>query len=87
MEQQLFIRHCVNGDLDGINELIKTHNINIHADNEYGFRQACQNGHLHIVEYLINIYFINIHAKVEGGFRWACQNGQGKERLRLSFTY
>ena len=93
MEQQ-FTRCCGTGDLDGIKNIIKTHKINIHANNEEGFVWACNNGHKHIVEYLINLYKndnkykkINVHIRNEHGFRVACNNGQGKERLRLSFAY
>ena len=77
-----FIRFCENGDLDSIKQLINSHEINIHADDEEGFMWACYNGHKHIVEYLINLYkndknytIINIHTNDESGFRWACYNG------------
>ena len=87
MEQQLFIRHCENGDLDGIKQIIKTYKINIYTydtdlDNEFGFAYACYKGHLHIIEYLVNLYkinpdynIINIHADDERGFILACDNG------------
>ena len=77
-----FIEFCKNGDLDSIKQLINSHEINIHAKDEEGFRWACENGHKHIVEYLINLYkrdnkyaIVNIHANDEYGFRWACMNG------------
>ena len=50
MERQ-FMRYCKTGDLYGIKKIIKTHKINIHANNELGFRLACYYGHKHIVEY------------------------------------
>jgi hypothetical protein len=33
-----------------IKQLINSHEINIHTENEKGFRMACNNGHKHIVE-------------------------------------
>ena len=39
-----FIEFCENGNLDNIKQLINSHEINIHAKNEEGFRWACENG-------------------------------------------
>jgi ankyrin repeat protein len=50
-----FIQFCENGDLDNIKQLINSHKINIHANNEAGFRLACENGHKHIVKYLLSV--------------------------------
>jgi hypothetical protein len=50
--------------------------LNIHANDEEGFRYACQNGHLEVVKYLMKQEDKpNIHAYNEGGFRWACFYG------------
>ena len=39
-----FIKFCENGNLDSIKQLINSHEINIHTNNEYGFRWACYYG-------------------------------------------
>ena len=76
-----FIDFCIEGNLNGMIEHMNTNKINIHANDEEGFRLACRNGHLHIVEYLINLHKIrqsrdpyyskiNIHANNEEGFKW-----------------
>ena len=81
MKEQ-FIQLCTIGNLDYIKKLITKQYVNIHVENERGFRWACRHGYLHIVEYLISLYKINtdytkinIHIKDELGFRWACMNG------------
>ena len=59
------------------------YSINIHADNEYAFRESCRNGHLEMAKWLIGLKLIikiNIHAGYknsdnEYAFRWACING------------
>ena len=51
-------------------------NIDVHAENEEGFRWACYKGHLNIVQYLLeNNFNIDVHAYNENGFIWACKNG------------
>jgi hypothetical protein len=88
-----FIGFCKIGNLNGIKNLINLHKIrqnrnliyakiNIHADDEEGFRWACSDGHKHIVEYLIKLHKtepfyakINIHAHNELGFTWARKYG------------
>ena len=50
-----FIEFCKNGGLDNIKQLINSHEINIHANYEAGFRWACNNGRKHIVEYLLSV--------------------------------
>ena len=54
--------------------------VNIHADNDNGFRLACSRGHLEVVKYLLTGTDLkehaNIHADNDLGFRWACANGQ-----------
>ena len=77
-----FIDFCKIGNLNGIKEHIIMNKINIHSNNEEGFRWACTNGHLHIIKYLISLYKINqnytkinIHADIEYGFRLALWNG------------
>ena len=54
---------------------------------EQRFIRYCENGDLDGIKKIIKTHKINIHATNECGFRRACLNGQGKERLRLSFTY
>ena len=69
------------GALNSIINYINMNKINIHVDNEEGFRSACCYGHKHIVEYLINLHKqppyskINIHACNEYGIRLAHLNG------------
>ena len=79
--EHTFIEFCKNGDINSIRTLINAHRINIHMNNEIGFRCACYYGHLHIVEYLTNLYkinpnynIINIHADNESGFGSVCFN-------------
>ena len=81
MEKQ-FIDLCTIGNLNTIKTLIAKQYIDIHANEEAGFRMACLKGHYIIVEYLINLYKndnmytkINIHANYEEGFISACEKG------------
>jgi hypothetical protein len=49
-----FIEFCKNGNLDNVKQLINSHVINIHANNEAGFILAGYYGHKHIVKYLLS---------------------------------
>ena len=74
--QKQFINACRNGNLTDITCLLQTYNINVHADNECGFRWACRYGHLNLVQYLLeNNFNIDVHANDDEGFRWACWQG------------
>ena len=59
-----------------ITNLLNNYNIDVHSDNEYGFRVACYYGHLNVVQYLLeNNFNIDVHANDDEGFRWACWQG------------
>ena len=74
--QKQFHEACKNGNLRAITNLLNNHNIDVHVDNEDGFRLACYNGHLNVVQYLLkNNFNIDVHAENEDGFRVACGNG------------
>ena len=85
----LFIWACYFGHLHIVEYFVNLYKIrpnytkiNIHINDEYGFRIACEHGYKHIVKYLINLHKIqpiyakiNIHANNEDGFIVACNNG------------
>jgi hypothetical protein len=68
----LFRESCERGG--GIRRFVEQ-GVDIHADNEYGFRVACKNGHLYTVQRLFACGGVNIHAENDEGFRSACLNG------------
>ena len=71
-----FYEACRIGGLTSVKHLINNFNINVHAENEKGFRLACWKGHLNVVQYLLeNNFNIDVHANNEDGFRWACKYG------------
>ena len=70
-----FVNACKEGRLDKVVELINDE-VNVHANNEDGFRSACKNGHLEVIKYLMSLDDKpNIHAYEDYGFRFACKNG------------
>ena len=72
--QKQFYKACENGD--NIMYLLNSYDIDVHADNEKGFRFACWKGHLNVVQYLLeNNFNIDVHADNEYGFKWACYFG------------
>ena len=74
--QKQFYEACENGNLTDITYLLNTYDIDVHADNEKGFRWACRHGHLNVVQYLLeHNYNIDVHAENEYGFKFACKRG------------
>ena len=55
--------------------LISLGSVNIHANDEYAFRESCRNGHMDVAKWLISLGGVNIHANNEYAFRGACGNG------------
>lgn len=53
----LFIHACENGDLENVKHYLTspdlTENVDIHFDDDDGFRYACEKGHLNVVQYLL----------------------------------
>jgi hypothetical protein len=69
-----FINVCEEGRLDRVIELVNN-GVDIHADEDYGFRIACLYGHLDIIKYLMEQEDKpNIHVDDEYGFQLICQN-------------
>ena len=50
-----FIEACKFGNLNLAQGLYKTHQIDIHADDEYAFRWSCENGHIEIAKWLLTL--------------------------------
>ena len=83
--ESVFIELCKHGYMKDIIKWTNQCNIDIHYNEERGFRLACCGGYLNIVEYLTNFYkyhlyetsntIIDIHINEEEGFRLACSNG------------
>ena len=73
----LFRLACKFGHFDIAKLLVKTSNIDIHAENEDAFRMACKNNHILIVEWLwkISNKNINIHTNDNDVFYQCCVNG------------
>lgn len=75
-----FREACRQGDLDVMDKIWKTDQINIHEHDEMAFRIACKEGHLDIGK---KIYGwgkekespVNIHALDEWAFRASCRYG------------
>ena len=73
--QTQFNEACKTGNLTTITDLLNNFNIDVHANNEEGFRWACERGRLNIVQYLLeNNFNIDVHTNNEEGFIWACKN-------------
>lgn len=80
---QLFFQCCVENKIDDLLIVLKTHNVDIHYNNEDAFISACRNGHLEIVKILTTIYMkdkrytpININICNEAAFKYACAHGK-----------
>ena len=96
-KENQFVEACKNNDMITIKKLV-CEGVNIHADNELGFRRACMNGHIKVVRYLTKLYehifengmkynMIDIHVDNNYSFRWACYNGHLKIILYLIKLY
>ena len=51
--QTQFTEACEHGNLTDIIYLLNTDSVNVHADNEIGFKLACFYGHLNVVQFLL----------------------------------
>ena len=79
-DQELFLFACEDSDVFEVKQIVEK-GVDIHYDDEYGFRIACFKGHLDIVKYLTMLYkdthhnMIDIHARDDYGFKKACEFG------------
>ena len=77
-----FSAACSIGDLGVVRELLGLdgdRRIDVHAEQEAGFRWACQHGHLGVVRELLGLdgdRRIDVHTREEAGFRAACRRGR-----------
>lgn len=69
-----FTRACYDGHLDACKALTRGGKIDIHYQDDYGFRIAAEQGHIDIVEYLASIGS-NIEAKNNAAIRNAFDEG------------
>ena len=80
----IFLKTCKMGFLEYANYLVNEHNIDIHAENNYAFRQSCLKGHLKLAQWLIQLgesddyTKIDIHAENNYAFRQSCLKGHLK---------
>jgi len=66
-----FYYACQSGNIDVVKQIVED-GIDIHNENEAGFRYAYSYGHINIVEYLTSLNIIDIHIHGAEGFRMAC---------------
>ncbi len=85
-----FLEACRDGLIEKVSALCDSSEVDVHFDEDKGFRVACQNGHVTVVERLLDLQgtrAVDVHALDERGFRLACQNGHvGVVKLLLSLT-
>ncbi len=74
----LFLTCCRFGHTSTLKWLVETFdNINVHAYNEYGFRESCWNDHLSTSKWLVDTFDnIDVHANNDDAFVGSCANGQ-----------
>ena len=80
-KHEAFIAACKNGHIEVVKLLLELDGefrIDVHAEDQSGFRYACENNHMEIVKLLLDLKGdrkIDIHAEDEHGFLLACEYG------------
>ena len=53
--ERLFVEYCVSGDVNSLTKILKENIIDIHTDNELGFRWAFTNANVQVIDFLLHI--------------------------------
>ena len=77
--ERLFVEYCVSGDVNSLTKILKENIIDIHTDNELGFRWAFTNANVQVIDFLLHIHhtipkysMINIHINDDEIFYQCC---------------
>ena len=86
-----FVCICLSGDIDALKYLLECDEIDIHEDDEKGFKSICSDNSVEMLEFLLKYAEsidspIDIHAYYEDGFRSICKRDD-IELLKVLFDY
>ncbi len=69
---------CEFGQIEIVKWLVQDHQMDIHLDNEWPFKEAYKNGQIEMVKWLVKNHQVNIHENNEDAFQWVCYNNDTK---------
>ena len=72
--QSKFVKACRNGDFELVKSLTEMEDVDIHFDDEAGFRYACEYGYNQIVEFIYLKGGVDVNAKHDYAFRMVSSN-------------